>query len=478
MFVMLESSLSLLSSLSGTSDEIRDSIVSRFPELPLFDLDVIANVNIPETAKVLAAENLCIMSEQNIIYQHVIQASGFVLNDDVSVPVRMYMTGVEYNILESSSTKSIDIVSVVRSLCSEMAAVDIEAFLKQLDPVTIDGVESVPKTDDHRSTAQNNVIALQLGLELATVISESLGKFNTQGKSSSKSHTGNVNGNESSDEAMSDVDGVNSDEEINGFPTEGEDQSIAKTEKSSGGQYSHARSAAEILLEDALPLVVSLMKFKLLQSRAATALNNMCWTFDSLCASSPSWMELSRTNFITLSSVLRELAYDNTEASTGIIGTLWACACQCKGDIPLDVSNVRWLVKYYNDLEDTEMTLECRVRIVGLFGVLAQRQGHVDVTQEIGIFLITQVLALPNAHSEIVIEALNAIYDIFADKTFDYDSEVFVKGSFLKHLVSILPQVRQMAKKIDKRRDLLLRTKADEAVLNLSRFIAYKSKER
>jgi len=72
---------------------------------------------------------------------------------------------------------------------------------------------------------------------------------------------------------------------------------------------------------------------------------------------------------------------------------------------------------------------------------------------------------------------LNQIFDIYADKSFACD-EVFWADGFYGHLEEILPKMSKVTKKIDKRKFGELRSRADEAVLNLGRFMRYKKKEK
>lgn len=63
------------------------------------------------------------------------------------------------------------------------------------------------------------------------------------------------------------------------------------------------------------------------------------------------------------------------------------------------------------------------------------------------MFLVSILSALPptgKTATDPAIEALNAIFDIYADADFDYDEPVFVKHNFLQHLKSILPKVQSM----------------------------------
>ena len=45
-----------------------------------------------------------------------------------------------------------------------------------------------------------------------------------------------------------------------------------------------------------------------------------------------------------------------------------------------------------------------------------------------------------------IAESLNAIYDIYADKDFDYDELVFVREGYLHVLESIVDKIHKMVK--------------------------------
>ena len=47
------------------------------------------------------------------------------------------------------------------------------------------------------------------------------------------------------------------------------------------------------------------------------------------------------------------------------------------------------------------------------------------------MFLITLLASLPNTPADPAVEALNALFDIYADKEYDYDEPVFVKHKFI-----------------------------------------------
>lgn len=66
--------------------------------------------------------------------------------------------------------------------------------------------------------------------------------------------------------------------------------------------------------------------------------------------------------------------------------------------------------------------------------------------QEIGVFLVTLITSAPDGPAEPTVEALNALFDIYADKEYDYDEPVFIKNNFLAHLTAALPNVRKMVR--------------------------------
>ncbi|KAH6677955.1 hypothetical protein F5X68DRAFT_278084 [Plectosphaerella plurivora] len=118
------------------------------------------------------------------------------------------------------------------------------------------------------------------------------------------------------------------------------------------------------------------------------------------------------------------------------------------------------------------------VKCIGVLGQLARHPAPAALNREIGVFLLTVISSLPDSPAADVVEALNQLFDIYADEEHPCDKEVFWKDNFLPHLESLIPKIRAMIKTIDKRTHAELRTRADEAILNLPRFLAYKKKHQ
>jgi len=133
---------------------------------------------------------------------------------------------------------------------------------------------------------------------------------------------------------------------------------------------------------------------------------------------------------------------------------------------------VESLIATYNNPSVSD---DLRVRCVGVLGLFCKLQGNIPLNKIIGDFLI--VIPSSCKNMEIVCEALNAIYDAYGDKAYDYDGPVFVNGGYLGKLKQSYPVIQRGTKAIDRRKKRDLRDRADEALYNLNAFLKYKLKE-
>ncbi|KAG0245643.1 armadillo-type protein [Mortierella sp. GBAus27b] len=155
-----------------------------------------------------------------------------------------------------------------------------------------------------------------------------------------------------------------------------------------------------------------------------------------------------------------------------IVGCLWTLARGLDANVPLSDFHVPALMGAYSSTTSDSM----RVKTIGCLGVIARRQGAIETNKVIGEFLINILKNKPTADA--CVEALNAIYDVYADGEFDYDLPVFVQGNFNQELKGMVKAVRFMVRNIDRRRNKDLRNRGDEALMNLTEFIKYKDSER
>ncbi|KAJ2782438.1 hypothetical protein GGI15_002910 [Coemansia interrupta] len=175
------------------------------------------------------------------------------------------------------------------------------------------------------------------------------------------------------------------------------------------------------------------------------------------------------------------------------VGCMWTLARSVDGDVPVTPQQIEGLIHVC----ESAPTADIRVKAVGVLGNIARRQpGFVQDNNRIGVYLLDSIISKPLlAHTasastkkaspalnsdidvEPIVEALDLIYDIYGDKTYDYDAPVFVQGNFLARLRQVYQPIRKLSKSIDRRKDRELRDRADLAVENLYGFLAYKESE-
>ncbi|KAK9464302.1 hypothetical protein V1512DRAFT_244450 [Lipomyces arxii] len=463
---LVENILLFLTSLATSSDDIHESIVQRLPTLPSLTLYVISSNAIPNSVKVVAAENLYVLSELSLPYVSEIQSVGFVAPENLSVSVKIYLAGVQYNILEVSHASTTELLDVSRSII---------ALLKEVKTcnwsVDVETDTTVRSSTDQRalyeklSARQEAVAAAQVGLELITAISEAL--VVRPGESRSQESV-DIDSNEDEDMSQGDDEGSETAEHV-----VDEDFVMQSTDNDTQDE----NSIASLLSHGGLDALLPFMDMNDTRTHAFNALNNMMWT---LSATAPHWALSSDISLLQKTLLSMRLTECTTDCRTGCIGALWAWSKSSSREQQaqiFDGDTIRYFINGFQQFSDDE-SVEYKVRLVGFLGVVAQKHIKTDFTKEISIFLLTQVLSLPNVEPVVVIEALNAIFDIFADKSYEYDNAIFVQGEFLRHLRNAQPKVTAMAKQIDRRKQFELREKADEVVNNLQRFIAYKFKEQ
>lgn len=78
-------------------------------------------------------------------------------------------------------------------------------------------------------------------------------------------------------------------------------------------------------------------------------------------------------------------------------------------------------------LDDEDAFQSLGVKTIGVLGRLALDPSPVELNREIGVFLLT-ILAAADAPVADVVEALNQIFDIYADKAYPCD-EVYLQDS-------------------------------------------------
>lgn len=235
-----------------------------------------------------------------------------------------------------------------------------------------------------------------------------------------------------------------------------------------------------------------------IQSEALSALNNVAWTMSCFDYSETGnagilkvWAPVAKRLWTKV--VAPVLATDTADVSlaSSVTSIAWAVARTLQGSTPLmgdEQHKFMSLYKASRSLTESseKATLPAEqedpfqglgVKCIGVLGQLAQDPAPTDLNREVGVFLVTILDALPDTPPADTVEALNQLMDIYGDESHPCVKAVFWKDNFLKHLEEVLPKAKTMAKRIEKRGATTeLRARADEAVLNLGRFIQYAKK--
>jgi hypothetical protein len=356
-------------------------------------------------------------------------------------------------------------------------------------------------------------LALEITASIATSLQEAL-QHGTQYEKEFEGFNDNI-------EVDSDEDRMEDDEE----PEEGEDEGDGEMNQDeidadmdlvTGAGQDGAESPAEELTLDRLvrnaaPQVLQLIRSspqtsgesESIKNHALSALNNIAWTVSSIDFSTGHlndlktfWSTLAHSIWVEAISPVLDSNTADIDLASSITSLAWAVSRSVQGASIIRPDEHRKFMALYQasknlhsaelqsngnkkPSDDTSDAFQSMgVKSIGVLGSVALNPAPIEINREIGIFLLTVVTALPGTQPAEAVEALNQIFDIYADKSYAFDEPVFWGAEFYKHLEETLPKVKKMAKTIDKRKYSELRSRADEAVLNLERFLKYKKTER
>ncbi|KAJ1969240.1 hypothetical protein IWQ62_000741 [Dispira parvispora] len=170
---------------------------------------------------------------------------------------------------------------------------------------------------------------------------------------------------------------------------------------------------------------------------------------------------------------------------------LWSLARGMQGHLPVQADQVQAL---FATFQNEQVAPALKVKSVGILGAIAcRRPGYVEENRIIGQFLVHNVLENETQRLlavatdspkdfnpqlvETVIQALDALYDIYGDASYDYDKPVFVQHGFLGDLIKMQGSVIKLVRRIDKRKHRSLHTRAEDVLLSYPAFIQYKKEE-
>lgn len=520
--------LSLLGALAVARNEILEAITADQTVLR-FIFRLVATASIPPEVFEEALTCLMNLSEDNLPF-------GQAITDDQETrcyeellklkaaggPRAVLACGVLHNVF--TSLQWLDHSPGKDGACDAILVPSLSQALEQLSP------NSGAKTNGHGASDHAGIVqvALEIMAAIATDVQDSIEKGNRapaeewNGIDESRDADGDdameVDGSEKEED---DEDAEDQDAEADEDSDDEEDSELldADMDRVTGvdedvpeGEGLNALPTVRELIQYAVPQLIRLTNIPVeheedmaIQAHAFSALNNLAWTMSCIDFSgdenaniSDAWAPAAKRIWLqTITPVLNSGDAD-LGLATLVTGLAWALSRSLVGNTPADGAQLRKFMALYQAAklqgaaddhtegeEEHEHGCDCDghddplqglgVKCIGVLGSLAHPPASIEVNREVGVFLMT-LLAQEDTPIADSIEALDQIYEIYGDEEAACDKDVFWKDGFLNHLQEVQPRLKAQAKKIDKRKQEELRNKADEAVLNLARFISYKKK--
>jgi hypothetical protein len=357
---------------------------------------------------------------------------------------------------------------------------------------------------------------LQLALEITASIATSLQEALEAGHEKEFEGFGDDDLQQDEMDGVADEDGeeANEDEEDEDHEMN-DDEIAAEMEMVTGDGPGHDEETSEEptleeLVRNLTPRVLNLINSNVgsdketIRAAAISALNNIAWTVSSIDFSARHLDKLrefwsSMAQRIWDETITPVLASDTGDVDyvSSITSLAWAVSRSVQGRIKIQPDEARKFMALYQGSKNFEIAPEKQaigaksqqnensdafqslgVKCIGVLGSLALDPAPISLNREVGIFFITTLAALPDTSAAVAVEALNAIFDIYSDSSFAFDEPVFWGDGFYKHLEDILPKAKKLVKTIDKRKFEELRARANDSVLNLTRFLKYKKTEK
>jgi hypothetical protein len=508
--------ISLVNALATARDEILDAIATN-PQILPFLCFLVSHASTPYEISTEALSCLMSMSEDNL------KVSQLVLAD----PSGCFRTLTKFK--EGTDIKSVYSCGVLHNIFSSLewhdgspgqdGATDAQ-LIPSLSRV-LERTRQEPKTNKISGTSPEAVsLALEILASIATDLQGTVAKGNKDteewngiqeddamedGDDEGTKQNGEDENADAADAMEADGDEGEEDDEMDDDAMEADLDLVTGGDEGAedDGGIDDLPTLKEFMTK-AVPHIVRMANLApasdeavAIQSEAFSALNNISWTLSCFDYSETgnagilkAWTPVAKR--IWSNVIAPVLATDTADVSLASLVTsmAWAVSRTLQGSTPLVGDEHRKFMALYKaskglptkpedqaSQEEADPFQALGVKCVGVLGQLAQDPAPTSLNREVGIFLVTILNELPETPAADAVEALNQIMDIYGDETHACDKDVFWKDNFLKHLEEILPKAKAVAKSVDKRGATAeLRFRADEAVLNLGRFIQYKKK--
>ncbi|KAI1806213.1 hypothetical protein F4811DRAFT_172078 [Daldinia bambusicola] len=352
--------------------------------------------------------------------------------------------------------------------------------------------------DSSTSPAEVLQLALEILASIGTTLQQTLESGNKREKRETNADAMDADIEEDLVDHESDEDEENGeDEEMDQDEMEADMEMVTGADEDDELQGIDDLPTLRELIQKAVPQIVKLVRAnggddqtsELICGHALTALNNISWTVSCIDFTEKSnaailhaWKPAASMIWQQIVTPVLASNTSDVELATMVTSLAWAIARTLHEQKLLSGDEQKKFISLYHASKNLGSNQEdpfqgLGVKCIGVLGQLALVES-IALNREIGIFLLTVVKGLPETPAADAVEALNQLFDIYGDEHKAWDREVFWNDNFLQHLEEVAPKVKAMVKTIDKRQSTELRVRAEEANLNLSRFVRYKQKHK
>ncbi|CAI5755966.1 unnamed protein product [Candida verbasci] len=240
----------------------------------------------------------------------------------------------------------------------------------------------------------------------------------------------------------------------------------------------------KVLLDEIDVMLVELLKFDMsnniikLNEKVLTCLSNLIWLLFLNQTLPVAWYEKSTE----ILQIILNMNDEKLQKST--LSILWGLIKTLGPEILSKLPDQ--LIENLLSIQYNPEYLDSYLCSIGVLGSIAPIVNNHEITFKISQFLLTSIDSAVTGLKEnkdetnydIIFESLNLIFEIFGDKDYSYDYEIFVQQNYNQKLKELEPTIKHVYKKIDKNKNLPLKLKMEESWINLERFIKYKQSER
>ncbi|ODV89876.1 hypothetical protein CANCADRAFT_97063 [Tortispora caseinolytica NRRL Y-17796] len=228
----------------------------------------------------------------------------------------------------------------------------------------------------------------------------------------------------------------------------------------------------ELLKSTVLPASIKSLQNNTLRVPAAALLNNLCLCFNMTLKDDETWTT-EAANIWDIS--VNQLNSSDVQFLTSILNVVWAVSehlASTENPVTPNLELFQAISNNYNT-ENPDLCFAVTSSLAAMCRMYIGKDDNGYLQPCLDFFL---QVSIPKGSVEEAVEALNAIFDTFADKSYSYD-QIYVDGGYNAKLSEIGPAFRRKVKTVSKQNNKELRVAADAAALNLQRFISYKNKE-